>query len=55
MSEIRTADPTHTPRGAVADILSVCRHARPASAARWLTSSTAWLGFASASTTRGAR
>jgi hypothetical protein len=38
MSETRTADPAHMSRRAVADILSVCRHARPASAARWLTS-----------------
>ena len=38
MNETRTADSTHTSRRAVADILSVCRHARPASATRWLTS-----------------
>jgi FkbM family methyltransferase len=38
MSETRTADPARTSRRAVADIVSVCRHARPASAARWLTS-----------------
>jgi FkbM family methyltransferase len=38
MSEARMANPARTPRRAAADILSVCRHARPASAARWLTS-----------------
>lgn len=38
MSETRMAGPARMPRRALADILSVCRHARPASAARWLTS-----------------
>ena len=37
MSETRTA------RRAIGDIMSVCRHARPASAARWLTSFAAHL------------
>jgi FkbM family methyltransferase len=38
MSETRIADPARTSRRAAADVVSVCRHARPASAARWLTS-----------------